>query len=186
MMTSCISLFRRWGDVLSPHRKIDSAMLLGSRDAVKRRSLSPKPLSQIATVVLQNCDDEVTNHYPISTYRRFSRRHKSHSQHSPWNGAGAFSVTSAVEFHDSIKKSFSALALKRGMCFLCNQCPESGRRSERWTIRSPLVYPETRYAKAAQKQSILWNNRTDILQNNWNAISPMAPRNRESQLTMKP
>jgi len=63
------SLLRRWRDVLSPHRKINSAMLFGSKgcpnrpplskDAVKHRSLYLKPVSQSATVVLQNCDDEV-------------------------------------------------------------------------------------------------------------------------------
>lgn len=67
--------FRRWRDVLSPHRKINSAMLFSSKgcpnrpplskDAVKHRSLYLKPVSQSATVVLQNCDDEVMKRYPI-------------------------------------------------------------------------------------------------------------------------
>ena len=129
--------FRRWRDVLSPHRKINSAMLFSSKgcpnrpplskDAVKHRSLYLKPVSQSATVVLQNCDDEVMNRYPI------------------FNLPSHFTTVAKVKNLDLLwshksrwhKKSFPALTLKRGVCFLCNHCPKLRRRSERWTICSP-------------------------------------------------
>lgn len=83
------------------------------KDAVKHRSLYLKPLSQSTTVVLQNCDDEVMNRYPIFNlpshfttvakvknlgllWSSKSRRHWNHSQHTPWNGACVFSPTSAL------------------------------------------------------------------------------------------
>ena len=62
---------------MDSYRRIGSDTLFGSRGvqivplskgAVKRRSLATdfyKPLSQSATVVLQNCEDEVMNRYPI-------------------------------------------------------------------------------------------------------------------------
>ena len=84
------------------------------------------------------------------------------------------------------KKSFPALTLKWGACFLCNHCPNLGRWSERWTFRSPLVYPKTRYTKVALKRGVLWKSYADISQNIWNSISAMTPRNRESHQTMMP
>ena len=53
------------------------------------------------------------------------------------------------------------------MCFLCNYRPELRRRSERWTIRSPSVYPETRCTEVALKRGVLKKSYADILRNSW-------------------
>ncbi len=127
-------LFRRWGSNLDSHRKfvlhikVRIICLQLSKHAVKHRSLYHKPLSQSATVVLQNCDDEVMKRYPISTNRRIPRR-----QIIP----------------------LTALALKWGVCFLHNHRPELGRWSERRTIHSPSVYSETRCIEVALKRGVL-------------------------------
>ena len=78
-----------------------------SKDAVKHRSIRSKPLSQSATVVFQNCDDEVMNRYHI------------------FNLPSHFTTVAKVKNLDLLwsrksrrhKKSFSALALERGGCF---------------------------------------------------------------------
>lgn len=88
---------------MDPHRKIDSAMLFGSRgfqnvpllsrEAVKYRSLYHKPLSQIATVVLQNCDDEVMKRYLIFNL----------PSHFTTVAKGKILICYGVAIHDGIK-----------------------------------------------------------------------------------
>lgn len=91
-----------------------------SKDAVKHRSLYLKPVSQIATVIctaLYRWGSETLPHINLSSH---------------------FTTVAKVKILDLLwsrksrrhKKSFSALALKRGVCFLCNQRPKSGRRFE--------------------------------------------------------
>ncbi len=101
-------LFRRWGSNLDSHRKLvfsyqgmDNLLIPFKGSGKTPFSLSlifHKPLSQFATVVCSRIT-------------------------VPMGSRNATPYQPIVVFHDNIR----ALTLKRGVCFLCNRRPNSGR-----------------------------------------------------------